>query len=162
MVDSHRSLTVRPSLFDRLLAEPESATRGVAPTIDAQQLRDSVARHLEWLLNSRRPVLDLEGLEESQNSLLTFGLPDLSHYSWRTPSDAHSVAQLIEKTIRRFEPRLAPESVRAEVLPSGEVDDFRLRLRLVALLDVDPVREPVAFDTEIDFHSSAIAVSGTH
>ena len=52
--------SIRPSLLDRLIDE-EPGNRGEAPDRRAQslkELKDSVRRDLEWLLNSRRPPVE--------------------------------------------------------------------------------------------------------
>ena len=119
-----------------------------------------VARDLEWLLNSKRWLpYDLEEFPEANESALTYGVPDFSTYSWRNPGDANQIARLIEDTVRRFEPRLAPSSIKVEILPSGDVDDFKLTFRIDALLHVEPVREAVSYDTEMDLESTAIRIS---
>ncbi len=51
----------------------------------------------------------------------------------------------IEQTIRRFEPRLA--QVRVILVDSDNTQDATLRLRIEALLRVDPAPEPIVFDT---------------
>jgi len=55
----------------------------------------------------------------------------------------------IEQTIRRFEPRLAQVRV---VLVDADNDTLEstLRLRIEALLRVEPAPEPIVFDTLVD------------
>jgi len=151
---------LRASVLDRLLAgESSTGGRGVHDQLGVRELRSAVARDLEWLLNSRRWVTwDLEELEEARESILTYGVPDFSTYSWRNQGDAKSISKVLEEVIRRFEPRLLPGSIRVELLPSGDVDDFQIRFRIDAVLYVEPIREPVSFDTDVDLAGNWIDV----
>lgn len=153
---------LRASLLDRLIAgESGRGTRPAYDYIGVRELRDSIARDLEWLLNSKfTAFLDLEGFPEAQASMLTYGVPDFSTYSWRNAGDASAISRIIEGAIRQFEPRLLPRSIKVDVLPSGDIDDFTLNFKISATLDVDPIREAISFDTAIDFESTAVHVKG--
>lgn len=152
---------LRPSVLDRLIAPTGSARLSSLETIGLRDLYESVARDLDWLLNTKRWLPDpLENFPEADESILTYGLPDLSIYSWRNHADAVSICRLLEETIRRFEPRLRARTVQVRPLPGGDVDDFRLRFRIDAMLVVDPIRAPVSFDTEVDLGASGIRVRG--
>ena len=159
MADQDPPDILRPSLMDRLIGEGADHQRGLRPYMGFRELREAVGRDLEWLLNSKRFPLDLDAYPEAKQSNLSYGVPDLSTYSWRSQSDGRSIARVIEETIERFEPRLAPGTVKVEALPAGEVDDFKMRFRIDALLHVDPVSEPVSFDTSIE--STSFEVTGS-
>ena len=163
-----QSVSLRASLLDRLSQPPDEGRSGGAGAIEAVGLRDvfeSVTRDLDWLLNTKRwfPTEDLEGFRHATGSILTYGLPDLSAYSWRVEADARSVARVLEETIGRFEPRLREGSVRVTPVAaaSPDHDPFRLRFRIEAVLQVEPIRAPVSFDTEVDFDSSQVSVRGS-
>ena len=149
---------LRPSVVDRLLSS--SQRDGAAHGTSVRELRQSVARDLEWLLNTRvwTPWEGFERLEEARASILNYGMPELSKYSWSAPQDARSIAGLIEKAVRTFEPRLLSRSVKCEVLPSQGIEDFSLRIRIEAILHVDPISEPVAFDTSFDFEGGGLRI----
>ena len=66
---------------------------------------------------------------------------------WRSAADAMRISKILEETIRRFEPRLLPRSIKVEGTPNSSVDDFTLGFRISAVLNVDPIREQVSFDT---------------
>jgi type VI secretion system protein ImpF len=156
-VRSERRQTLVPSLVDRLGA-PTGSGRG-HPGQSAAELKRSVARDLEWLLNTRVwTPWNLDALEESGRSILNYGLPDLSGFSWTSGDDAGAIRALVETAIRTFEPRLLPRSIRTEVLPSEDVSDFRLRIRIEAILQVDPISEPVVFDTGLDLEGGGLRV----
>jgi type VI secretion system protein ImpF len=151
---------LRPGVLDRLLA-PEGGPRGQLMELDARDLCAIVARDLDWLLNTKRWLPDdLSEFPEASQSILTYGLPDLSTYSWRNAVDSNAIARLLEETIRRFEPRLRESSVKVTAIPTNDVDDFRLRFRIDATLEVLPIVQPVSFDTAVDFDASRISVRG--
>jgi len=153
---------LRGSVLDRLIAgEGSGGSSSSYGYVGVRELRDSVALHLEWLLNSKRWCpWDLEAFKEARESNLTYGLPDLSTYSWRSGKDAGRIGEFIKEAIRRFEPRLQPQSIKVEVLPAGGVDDFSVGFRIHGILNVDPIREPVTFNSDMDMTTNEIHVSG--
>lgn len=150
---------LRSSVLDRLTG----ANGGGSPygSIGLRELKQAVMRDLEWLLNTRMwwPG-DFEELEESERSNLTYGLPDLSTYSWTNPVDQDRICSLIEEAVKSFEPRLMKRSVKVELVPSEEVDDFAVKLRIEAVLHVEPYHEPVSFDTDIHVDTGEVRVKG--
>ena len=55
--------------------------------------------------------------------------------------------QVIERTISRFEPRLRNVNVQIEALGQNARD---IRFRITAMLVLEPITEPVIFDTYFD------------
>ena len=154
---SERRQTLVPSIIDRLGA-PTGAARGAGGQTSAE-LKRSVARDLEWLLNTRVwTPWNLDALEEAGRSILNYGLPELSGFSWTSADDATAIRGLVEHAIRVFEPRLVARSIRTEILPSEDISDFRLRIRIEAILQVDPISEPVVFDTGLDLEGGGLRV----
>ena len=143
--------TLRPSVFDRLIdddphvtREPPAAAHEVLPRIVA-----AVRRDLEWLLNTRLTWLDedLLAFEELKTSIATYGLPDFSHESLRSTQSLERLKRTIEQAIATFEPRLT----RVTVTPRPPDEHSRaLRFRIDAVLRIEPIREPVSFDTELE------------
>ncbi len=56
------ALRIRRGLFDRLLATDPDAPEGLIQTCSVEQLRDTVARDLERLLNARSALLSTDPL----------------------------------------------------------------------------------------------------
>jgi type VI secretion system protein ImpF len=149
-----------PSLLDRL-----TAPSGEVLSIDSQsdrprqidRLRNQVMRDLEYLFNSRRALADFAADRDHLNhSLLTFGLPDFSDQGMvALLSDdlKHAVAQAIS----RFEPRLSEVQIEIDDLAQGSPV---LRFHISALLNVEPEREPVAFDTLLALDTRKFEVQG--
>lgn len=153
-----------PSLLDRLLDDrPEE--REEPPRPEAQvvrQIRDSLCRDLQNLLNSRRSLERLpEGCRELPTSLLNYGLPDLQSLEVREDHELFRLCRLIEESIQCFEPRLQGVTVRPLVADGNRGSlDRRLRFEIEAVLVVEPVREAVTFASALDVASGSFAVEG--
>jgi len=153
---------LRPTLIDRLTRKPGDRERLFFEGIGVRELKMEVGRDLEWLLNTRMwiPPSDdeLSELEETRNSLITYGIPDLSIFSWANPQDCQRIARMVETAVRTFEPRLLPQSVRCEIVPTTDETDFSLKLRIEAILHVEPISEHVAFDSSAEFDGGGIRI----
>ena len=151
---------LRHSLLDRLIGTGRAA-RG-DPRIDVDELRLSIRRDLEWLLNTRRIVDDrLAEFPEASRSVLTFGLPDLGSYSRASSSNKAGICAIIEEAVRRFEPRLDPATVKVDFirLANQPIDDFSVHFRISGEINVDPIREPISFDTSMDPHDGMMEIT---
>ena len=85
--------TVTQSVLERLIdREPQIAAE--PPLTRAQsvrQLKASLRRDLEWLLNTRRtPEAAGDEFQELERSLFNYGLPDLTSLSWESARDRHA------------------------------------------------------------------------
>jgi type VI secretion system protein ImpF len=154
-------VTVTLSVLDRLIdQEPNSQVE--APLSRAQSvrlLRNAIRRDLEWLLNTRRNFQDPdESMNEVNHSLYVYGLPDFSTYTMASPADQTKLLRHLVATIKLFEPRLANvRVVPQESAPSGLQ---QVRLRIDAMLLMDPTPEPVSFDTVIELRSGVCRLTG--
>ena len=112
-------------------------------------IRQSVKRDLEALLNTRRCWLPSpSNLRELEKSVLGYGLPDFTVMELSTQEGRQWLCEEVERTIIRFEPRLA--RVQVAMKDTDTPMDRLLRLRIDAVLLVDPVPQPVAFDSELE------------
>jgi type VI secretion system protein ImpF len=149
-----------PSLLDRLIdhapkvsTEPQSA-RSAMPA----QIKESVKRDLEWLLNSKQALAGWpEDLRHLGRSLLTYGMPDFSSSTLSNTAHQDRLRRAVEETIARFEPRLSRVTV---TLVEGREFDRSLRFRIDALLRIDPAPEPVTFDSVLQLSTRAFVVQG--
>lgn len=139
------------SVLDRLIDE-EPKVRTEAPPTRSQSLRDlkaSVRRDLEWLLNTRQPIdPPPEGAEELRHSLYNYGLPDITSMGLSSISDREELARTMEMLIATFEPRLANPKV--TFTNTGEAKSHILRFVIEGLLRIDPAPEYVTFDTMLE------------
>jgi type VI secretion system protein ImpF len=153
-------IRILPSVLDRLIDERPEQSREAPATrqTSLRLLKQAVKRDLEWLLNTRAIAEDVpKGLTEVNRSLVLYGLPDLTTASVKSPDDRQRLRDAVAETVRVFEPRL--EGV--EVSLEGEVESERaVRFRIDARLRVDPVPEPVTFDTMLQLASGEFQVKG--
>lgn len=155
MIEKTRN--VQTSILDRLIDdEPGNSREPVQERFFIGQIKDTVARDLENLLNARRHILvPPVSYREVNNSLFVYGLPD---YTSRNPGNVSVRSQLrleIEKTISRFEPRLKNVAVHIDSRTANTRD---LGFRITAILVVNPVSEPVTFDTSFDLNRSKYSI----
>lgn len=150
-----------PSLLEKLMDDdPRSPASGTIDLLTMEQVKDSVARDLEALLNSRL-VFSRERLKDypqCQNSVLSYGLNDFSSLSLANSYDRAFICQSLEQTINAHEPRL--QNVHAAL----ELDDETvsgLRFAISALLVIHPAQEPVSFDALLQTSTLQYTVSKT-
>ena len=142
-----------PSVFDRLIdLEPKSPRDQLATrAASVREFRRAVERDLDDLLNSRNTFADLSpDFAEAGQSVLTYGLPDISAFAISSARDQNRLRQIVETVIRTFEPRLTGISV--TLAPSAPTDRS-MRLHVDARLVVDPSPEPIAFDIVMPLHT---------
>ena len=145
------------SVLDRLLADAPPAPDPRPGRDPAGELRVAVHRDLEALLNARRPWRSIPpGCAAAQGSSLSFGVPDFTSGALNHRDDREALRHEIELTIRRHEPRLTQVRVRLR----DEPDRLRavLRFRIEAVLRVEPVVAPIAFDTAVHAATAAVVL----
>lgn len=163
MEDSRKSKNASPfnrMLLDEAYAEElEKMRKPAPPSLSLRELRASVARDIETLLNTRRELLfDVPPeMEEVKKSILMFGLPDFTSYSLLNPQDRKTLRRAVEETLATFEPRL--KSVRV-TLETRDQYDMTLRFRIDALLRTDPVPEPIMLNASLSVVNSQYTVRG--
>jgi type VI secretion system protein ImpF len=140
---------ITPSVLDRLIDDEPEVTRE-PPTSrlkSLRQLKQSVRRDLEWLLNTRRLVDEIpDDLKHVRDSVIAFGLPDFTAASVASTADQNRVRRMVEAAIERFEPLLKDVMVTVE---PGREFERSLHFRISANLQVEPDPEPVTFDTTL-------------
>ncbi|MEQ8768305.1 MAG: type VI secretion system baseplate subunit TssE [Planctomycetota bacterium] len=151
--------SIRFSILDRLTGVAEVQSVQPVREMSAEGLRRSVLTDLKRLLNTRNDLQHwLARYQEVRRSHLAFGIPDLSTYSQSNVSDRQQICGFIEEAIRTFEPRFVRRSVRVSLVPSEDVDDFRIHFRIEGTLYVEPIEQPVAFDTTMEMDTGAIEI----
>lgn len=136
-----------PTLFDRLAnhAPEESQEKHALRLLSAEELKGSVARDLESLLNSRcgyeSTVFD--GFPEVMQSMCSYGMKDFIGLSLANPADRMLICRSLERTIAIHESRLKQVQVALEI---DKKSVNRLKFSINALLVVHPASDPVYFD----------------
>lgn len=151
-------IRITPSIVDRLLDfEPKVSTE--APKSRSQGLRElkqSVRRDLEWLLNTRHTADKVpEGLEELNKSIAIYGLPDFTGLSSKNIDDRKSLVRNIETALKIFEPRFM--NLKVTLVESDELERG-VKFQIQAILRVEPTPEPVVFDTVLQVGSGEFKV----
>lgn len=148
--------TYAPSLLDKLILG--NSRTGSALRLSAEQVKDSVARDIEMLLNTHPPYADEELLAfpEARNSLLTLGLIDISSMSLASDRDRQRISEAIGAALARHDQRLSEVEVgvRRPGGPGGSMV-FTIRARLT----LEPGTEDVSFDAILQPASQRYEVS---
>ncbi len=146
-------------LLDRLMDDAPDVERD--PPLSMAEavalLRRSVRRDIEALLNARRRWRSWpDGYRELAVSPVGYGVTDFAAGAFNDPEQRDRLRAGIEQTIRRFEPRLA--QVRVILVDSDNTQEATLRLRIEAILQVEPAPEPIVFDTLVDPATAEVQV----
>lgn len=147
-------------LLDEVFPVELHKMRKPAPSAtNIRELKRSVSRDIEALLNTRRELLEGAPTEykEVGNSFLMLGLPDFTSYSLLNPEHRKTIRRSVEEALVKFEPRL--KSVRVTLEPPSRFD-AALHFRIDALLRLDPAPEPVTFDAALQLGTSSYTVRG--
>lgn len=152
-------IRINLSVLDRLVDfEPEVTTEPPPSRSKAlRQVKQALRRDLEWLLNTRRVLEVPEELPLLSESLLAYGLPDFTNLGVKSAADQNDLTRAIEVTLKRFEPRLEDIVVS---IANASVLERAFRFRIEARLRIDPVPEPISFDTTLQLGSGNFAVKG--
>ncbi len=142
--DPNQRLT--PSVLDRLI-DQDADQPNITLGYDLRHMIDVVRRDLEDLLNTRLTNTTIpDEFVQSRNSVLNYGLPDLSSLGGDTAERRAEIGLIIEQVIERFEPRL--RNVHARIA-DGVGGAQTLRFQIHAELNVDPAPE-VGFETVLE------------
>ena len=140
-----------PSVLDRLLDDDPQNTHETPKSRHQvlRELKQSVRRDLENLLNTRwRCVAWPPNLDEMELSLVNYGIPDFTGVNMAAPSERERLRVMVERIVRKFEPRF--KSVSVKLLDNSDRGDRTLRFRIDALLHAEPAPEPVVFDSQLE------------
>jgi len=157
---SEPNRNAQASILDRLIDLDPDVSRESVPfrLQDIRQVKTSVVRDLENLLNTKWLVAEPPGaFRNLRESLWLYGLRDFSADNPKAPAVRQQLRREIERTISRFEPRLRSVSVQ---LDAESEKERTLRFRISAMLIVEPLSEPVTFDTVLDVNRAQFKVTG--
>ena len=153
-----------PGLFDRLTERggadgfQAGAASGAGSRVSIEDIKDSVARDLEALLNTRAVMREemFERFPECTRSIFTYGLHDFAGLSLSSTDDRAFICRSLEHAIARHEPRLRNVQARLEVRDDAVNS---LNFAITALLVVSSSREPVNFDAVLQPSSLHYTIS---
>jgi len=122
---------IQPALLDRLMDDnPDELAEGeISRTFSLARLRKAILRDLSWLLNTSQlaTTVDLSLYPEVAMSTLNYGVRS------RTGRevgglDPSTLRHEILLSLRRFEPRLVPESLQVTVIEDKRDGTFQFRI----------------------------------
>jgi type VI secretion system protein ImpF len=135
-----------PTLFEKLFDDNPRYVNEINPLRrwNIEELKGSVARDLEALLNTRRSFSKtLDAYPLVRQSVLNFGILDFVGLSTANPEHCDRICKEIEQTIADHDPRLSQIHVEMD-LDSDHVGSLLFTIR--AVLVVYPINEMISFD----------------
>jgi type VI secretion system protein ImpF len=144
---------ITQSLIDRLVDQQEwPETRAASISM----YRESIKRDLEWLLNTRQPVIpELESCPATAASVLNFGLPDIHSFDGSAGREQDALTVALEKCIRTFEPRINQPRV---FLTRSDLLSRSLRFHIEGQVFYENMDEEIKFDTVLELISGEYEV----
>lgn len=151
----YQNMRLQAPLLDRLLdtsGELHQAHQRL------RQLRESVRRDLEHLLNSRYRCVspsDIHGYMHS--AIVNFGIPDLSTINMTSSSSRNEFCRLLEQTILAQDPRIKSVKVKSEQRINHQ--DPCVHFRVEAVLHTHSAPELIVFDSTLNPVNQSVDVS---
>jgi len=105
------------SILDRLVDKEPNQIEEAKPlrTQTCRQLEQSLRRDLEWLLNTR---VSAKSINWDDRTVIDYGVPDFGNLFTHNPEDGQRIADILEKTIKAYEPRLEHLKVKLQENPT--------------------------------------------
>ena len=155
--DAKKSIDLRDGDGERVLAA-RRATGRIA--ISEPILRREVSTDVENLMNtiSLESSFDLADCAFVKESILNYGIPDITHRSIDESGVDHIVGEL-QTALRTFEPRLVPESIKVERDMSLDDADLKVRFVIHADLRCDPLAVPITFVADVQTDTGTFFIS---
>jgi len=156
-IDKKKKL--RPSILDRLFDNETHNKTERDPDRHQllRELRNSIRRDLEFLLNTRFYISEPpDDFPELNKSLLNYGLPDLASVNIIDIEKRDEFAKKLEQTLNYFEPRF--KSVKVSFMENFNKNDRTLRFRIDAVIYADPLPEIVVFDSILESATRMVSV----
>ena len=148
---------LQPALLDRLIRPEGDAAR----VISKNELRQAVLRDLSWLFNATQPHADWSVSHPAlAGTVLNYGLPPLAGHQL-SKLDIAQLERTIAEAIKRFEPRILPDTLVVRALESGSgvldthnMIEFEIRGQLWA----QPVPLEILLRTQMDLEAGQVEV----
>ncbi|TFW33370.1 type VI secretion system baseplate subunit TssE [Massilia horti] len=135
-----------PGLLDRLMGERAQVSAGGANAyLSVDQVKDSIARDLEALLNTRLAIPEhvFDAYPQARRSILNYGLVDFAGLCLASTEDREAICASLKAAIEIHEPRLSDVTASLEA-ETGNVN--RLQFVINAKLQLHAAAEPVNFN----------------
>jgi len=156
-MDEFKEKRLIPPVLDRLLEQNRDADFRKSHHI-VRCIRESIRRDMENLFNTRYCIISPpEEYTNLDDSVLNFGLPDLSTINMTTFDNRNEFCRRMEKTILKFEPRIKTVKVKTEA--SLDNENPTIHFRVEATLNVNPLQELIIFESLLNPVNQTVDVS---
>jgi len=154
---------LQPSLLDRLTDNAVDHTRESfdQQALTMNQLRAAVLRDLSWLLNTTNLATDadLTGAPLAAASAVNFGVPGFAGMIG-TDQRLAGLENAIAEAIRRFEPRIRPETLTVKLRPAEEdAPSSALVFEIQGELWAQPVPQQLFLESAIELETRMTVVT---
>ena len=162
MAELTPSERLQPSLLDRLTDdEPEQSVESRdRRVLSLDKIRACVLRDLQWLLNASNmdQVKDLEEYPQVQNSVLNYGIPDLTGLT-ASGIQVSELERRIRDSIWRFEPRILRHTLRVTARLYGNLSNNNaLVFEIAGEMWAQPLPLQLYMRTEVDLDTGNVLV----
>lgn len=147
---------LQPALLDRLIRDEGDAAR----VISKSELRQAVLRDLSWLFNATQTHAQWnEERPALAGTVLNFGMPPLSGRQL-SKLDIARLERTIAETIRRFEPRILPDTLAVHAIEASSVLDTHnmIEFEIRGQLWAQPVPLEMLLRTQMDLEAGQVEV----
>jgi type VI secretion system protein ImpF len=151
------------SLLDRLIDDSPDLQNDeqLSMVEQVREMRESIRRDLEALLNTRRcPSAPPAALEELRDALVSYGVDGIVSANLVTDDAKLRLARIIERRIALFETRLS--DVLVTILRNRTASERALRMRIQATFRLHEGMPPISFESMIDPSSQRFTVEAAH
>ena len=123
-------------------------------------LRQAVLRDLGWLLNTGclETTEDLDAYPEVRDSVLNYGLPDITGTS-ASSADTVALERFVKEAIVKFEPRISPDSLQVSIARDASVMGRNAMVYTIeGQLWAEPTPTMLYLKTEVDLETGSVDV----
>ena len=154
--DAKKKLDVRDETGTRVIA----GRRSLKASVTERQLRAQLSRDLDILMNTVNlgSAVDLGGLAHVEQSVVNFGLPEISNRTIDENANSDIVGE-IRTALLNFEPRLLRKTVRVSRDGSVDIATLNVRFLVSAEMACDPIAVPVEFVADLEISSGKLTIS---
>ena len=162
MTDLTAQERLQPSLLDRLTdTDPENKSEPrERRVLSFQRLKAGVLRDLAWLLSTGylETFEDLEAHPHARNSVVNYGLPDLTGVSVAN-MDSARLEKIVREAIVKFEPRINQRTLKVQVtVDRGRMHRNAMTFRIEGELWAQPAPLSLLLRTELDLETGNVDV----
>ena len=124
--------------------------------VTSRRLKEYVKRDLSWLLNTvnLESVVDLEACPRVAESVLNYGMPDLTGTTVNNIS-TKLLERKVMDIILKYEPRIIEKSLSVRISKKDEMSNRALQFEIECDIWAQPVPEHVRLNSELDLTSGS-------